>query len=721
MADIFLNLKDLKLFSDNELKINEKVCFIFGKNGTGKSTLVSLFKQQISNYDVNIFNGFDGVIGENKKLNAIVLGQTNNEVDSNIEKCKLEIKNIEDKISKLKEETEENNKNKNNLWAELKNSEDNYNKIKKKINNFYIDSARKIKIMNDPQIAPTSYNNKKFESEIEKSNFLSEKDINKNIKIIKLEEKNANKISLIIEINFSKILEETNFLMLKKVEEKEQIIEISENSKKIEFAKLGLNIHKINDTCAFCGNNVSEKRYLKLERYFSTSEVKKIELEINDYITFLENEITKINDFSIDEKNFYPKYIEEIFEIKDSIENKKTIMINFLKKLKKGLENKLKNLFNSSDIIKINEIPKDFNDEINIFNELVDKNNKNNLSSMKNEARNLLRYNEINKLLISFNYNKHDNELTQLQVKMESFKVLLENKKDDIEKFNKEIDEIQDKIKKLEYQTKNEKILAQEINSKLELYVNFSLEHLEENESKGCYYIRSKHTHELRNVTELSTGEKNIIAFLYFIQKLKDVNNPNSNLPKLIIFDDPMSSNDDTMQYLIIEELNNLIKNSVKDKNKIIILTHNSHFYLNVKHNYSSYDKNIFIRLESNGKNTIIKRLKNKDNDFKTNYEALWLELIFIYNDSPSASMLLNPIRRIIETFTKFNCINKSNMLSHVTGAEKLFNVNSHSIDDLEAELNGKNKQEILKIMRKCFEEEGAKDHFDKYCKIELN
>ncbi len=259
-------------------------------------------------------------------------------------------------------------------------------------------------------------------------------------------------------------------------------------------------------------------------------------------------------------------------------------MINFLKKLKEGLENKLKNLFNSSDIIKINEIPKDFNDEINIFNELVDKNNKNDLSSMKNEARNLLRYNEINKLLISFNYNKHDNELTQLKVKMELFKVLLENKKDDIEKFNKKIDEIQDKIKKLEYQTKNEKILAQEINSKLELYVNFSLEHLEENESKGYYYIRSKHTHELRNVTELSTGEKNIIAFLYFIQKLKDVNNPNSNLPKLIIFDDPM-------QYLIIEELNNLIKNSVKDKNKIIILTHNSHFYLNVKYNYSYYDE----------------------------------------------------------------------------------------------------------------------------------
>lgn len=719
MSDILLNLKNLELFLDNELKIDKKVCFIFGKNGTGKSTLTSLFKEQISNYDVNIFNGFDGVVGENKKLNAIVLGQKNNEVDLNIRECKLEIKNIEDNILKLKEETEENEENKNNLWAKSKRAEKDYKDKDKEITNFYSDSAKKIKYMTEPQIATPKYDRENFKLEIKKSNFLSEKDINKNIEIIKLDLKEAIKLNLIIEINFSEILEKTNFLLLKKVEEKEQITEISENSEKSEFAKLGLKLHKSNDTCAFCGNNISEKRYLKLERYFSATEVKEFELEISNHTTFLNNKISEITNFIINERDFYPEYIEEISKIKNLIEDKKETIITFLENLKKALEKKLKNLFNSSDTIKINEIPKDFNNEISTFNELVDKNNKNNLFSMKNEARNLLRYNEINKLLISFNYNKHDNELTQLKGKMESFKVLLENKKDDIEKFNKEIDKIQDKIKKLEYQTKNEKILAQEINSKLELYVNFSLEHLEENESKGYYCVRSKHTNKLRNVTELSTGEKNIIAFLYFIQKLRDINNPNDNLPKLIIFDDPMSSNDDTMQYLIIEELNNLIKYGVKDEDKIIILTHNSHFYLNVKYNYNS-NKNIFIRLESNGKNTIIKKLEYKD-DFKTNYEALWLELIFIYNNSPSASMLLNLIRRIIETFAKFNCINKSNMLSHVVGAEKLFNVNSHSIDDLEAELNGKDKQDILKMMKKCFEEEGAKDHFNMYFKIKLN
>lgn len=40
-----------------------------------------------------------------------------------------------------------------------------------------------------------------------------------------------------------------------------------------------------------------------------------------------------------------------------------------------------------------------------------------------------------------------------------------------------------------------------------------------------------------------------------------------------------MTSNDDTMQYLIIEELNNLVKR-LKDQDKLLIMTQNNHFYL---------------------------------------------------------------------------------------------------------------------------------------------
>ena len=72
------------------------------------------------------------------------------------------------------------------------------------------------------------------------------------------------------------------------------------------------------------------------------------------------------------------------------------------------------------------------------------------------------------------------------------------------------------------------------------------------------YKIRDVHTVKIRNVTELSTGEKNIIAFLYFIGKLHEFNEGEERKPQIIIFDDPMNSNDDNMQYLMMGELDAL-------------------------------------------------------------------------------------------------------------------------------------------------------------------
>lgn len=109
--------------------------------------------------------------------------------------------------------------------------------------------------------------------------------------------------------------------------------------------------------------------------------------------------------------------------------------------------------------------------------------------------------------------------------------------------------------------------------------------------------------------------------------------------------------------------------------------------------------------------------MKDED-DFKTSYESLWIELKLLYEyDVTSADMLLNPIRRFIETFTKFNALDKTNFCNEVSGAKKLFDVNSHSIDDIEAELNGKTKQEVIQMFYDCFAKKDYGNHFLKYWK----
>mgnify|MGYP007069102584 CR=1 FL=1 len=48
-------------------------------------------------------------------------------------------------------------------------------------------------------------------------------------------------------------------------------------------------------------------------------------------------------------------------------------------------------------------------------------------------------------------------------------------------------------------------------------------------------------------------------------------------------------------------------------------------------------------------------------------------------------------------------------------GAKKLFDVNSHFIDDLEEKLNVKSKQEIIQMMFGCFQKNNNESHFKFY------
>lgn len=718
MSDVVLDLKISGIFSDSQLCIDKKITFIFGKNGTGKSTLASLLKKQIGDYDVRCFQGFDDIVGQDKRLNAVILGEENNEIEQQIKNYESEIIKKEDCIKEIEKEINESTENPDNLWKKVDEKKDELHLQKKKINIFYSNSARKIKNLNDPQVSSTSYNTNDFQSEIEQAKLLTKEEIEKYRKNLKTDVKKANGIDF-KQVDFDKLLQDTNALMLKKVQEKEIIPEIHGSIEKTSFAEKGLRLHSPNEKCSFCGATISNDRYEKLKKYFSADEVQNFRNQLNEHIDLLNIEIKNVQGIEFNLNNFYSEYRAGLDKIKSDFDKKRNNILSFLNQLKNITDNKLKMLFEESKELKI-DVPDSFEQEILLYNDIVSKNNSSSLKEMKKLSMNMLRYHEVQVCLKDFNYKNEIEVLSKLEMEFNEKKAIIDNENKKIEELKDKINQFKKEIIKLQSKTKNEKILVDEINKKLELYVNFELEYMEEVEKKGHYIVKCKSTGEYRNITQLSLGEKNIIAFLYFIQKINEIDNPKSRCPKLVVFDDPMTSNDDAMQYLIIEELDKLIAR-LADRDKIIVMTHNNHFYLNSKYKYESYKKNIFLRFISDGKKTITIRLNNSNEDFKTNYEALWKELEFIYINAPSDSMLLNPIRRIIETYTKFNCIKKSDMLSHVSGAEKLFNVNSHSIDDFEAELNGKNRKDILNMMKKCFEEEGALNHFKQYWKTDLD
>lgn len=719
MGDFTLDLTGCDIFLDESLVIDKKVSFIFGKNGTGKSTLASLFQKQSEDYDFRCFQGFDGIVGEDRKLNAVILGEENNEIDRKIKILEKEISDKENSISDIENEVLPSEVNDDNLWSEVDKRKISFKDQEKKINAFFSQSASKIKNLNNPQVAPTTYNRNHFKNEISKAKLLTEVEIDKHKSQINTDIKIAVSVDCQA-IDLQSLLIETNSLLSKEVAEKEVISEFSGNLDKTKFAEEGFRLHDVNDKCSFCGGIIGKERYKKLERYFTADDIQQFRDELNGHIALLDDKIKSIKGVVLNVSEFYPDYIEKVSKVSIDFKKKQSDILAFLSALRDKTDDKLKELFERSDVLKL-KVPESFENELNQYNEVVVENNKSDLSNRKEHSKNELRFNEIKKLLDEFKYNEENSKLEQLKVAYITQKKGLDKENQKIDELKTDIEKLRSKIVDLQAKTKNEKILAEKINRKLSLYVNFDLEYLVEAGEEGHYQVKCKNTGEFRDITQLSSGEKNIIAFLYFIQKLNEVDNPKSGFERIIVFDDPMTSNDDTMQYLIIEELNKLIRQLDSRKDKIIIMTHNNHFYLNVKYNYKSYKKNIFLRLLSDGKNTTILYLSGSEEDFKTNYEALWNELGFLYVNGPSETMLLNPIRRIVETYTKFNSINKQCMLGHVSGAAKLFNVNSHSLDDLEADLNGRSKKDIMKMLRECFLKENAINHFNQYWTIDLD
>lgn len=720
-----VDLSNEELFYEDEINFDKNLNFVFGKNGTGKSTLTKLLKEQGKvNYDVRVFQGFENMIGENNRLNAVILGEENNEIAQEIENMKKDIKKKEEEIDKIDSEIKEPKDNSENLWKKVEEIKRIAEQKDTQIQNFYSKSASEIKNMTNPQISKTTYNKSDFILEKKNAKLLSEIEIQNLKQIIKTEVKIAQKIEF-PNINLKDELKRVNLILEKKVEEKVRITRLENNEEKRDFARKGLHLHKIGEICSFCGNIIKKEEYEELEKYFLADDIKEFQREIEIAKNNYQQIVERIENIKFDKNNFYPNNIEKLIQIIEKYEEIKREIVKILKEFLENLEKK--DIFKENEKLTLDNISLNFNKISKEYDGLVKNNNSSNLSEEKEKAKTDLRYHFIKLALDEFDEKTKLHELSLLKEKKEEYKTEIEKKENEIKKINDEIKKIKLEIIQLEAKTKNEKKLVDNINKKIKNYTSFELVHKEDTEGKGFYSVKCLRTNEDRDITQISTGEKNIIALLYFIEKLNEINEVET-INKLIVFDDPMNSNDDTMQYLIIEELQKLMKELFQNNkdNKFILMTHNVHFYINVKYDFDKDDdykkRRNFIRLVSDTKKTKINYIKNKDEDFKTNYESLWHETKILSTlSSCDPAILLNPIRRIVETYTKFNGVDKKVFLSKIEGAKKFFDVNSHSIDDLEADLNGKSKENIIEIFKECFEKNNSIEHLKKFWKEENN
>lgn len=705
-----------QVFKDNELSGLKEKNFFYGKNGTGKSTLCQVINEQLGReFDVRVFQGFESVIGEDEKLNSIVLGESNKLVQKEID-SKLEIISENEVQAIKKNELLKSLKGfdeveKSPFLSQYEKSQDDVRKKEDEIGLLYQKCAGEI--TSEFNLA-RNYSRKNFRNDIPISRKLTEDEFKKSLAIYETTEKRK-----IIEREFPSISFESYCKSVNEIIESKVnaivIKELKENSLKRSFAEEGLKIHNEGDKCAFCGGEVTAERIVELESVFNTKEVFRLQDRIKQGIAKIEECIDILSNIDIlNASDFYSHLDTE--KVNSRLIDIKKEQMNFLKECKMQLEKKEKELFISMDSFEM-KIPLSFTTIQKDLNELIKSHNEfsNDIEKSKSEAKRKLILHRVAEKCEQMGTERLQGELATLKKTSTDLKKILSDEIEKIEsdkrKIESEIIEQRKELKQLQEKIKNPEIIIKNINEKISKSGKKNLE-LKYIESGKHYKIINKDG-STRNIQEISTGEKNIIAFLYFIGSL-DSPELETGKPKIIVLDDPMNSNDDTMQYLIISEIEKLYSRKNLFKH-FILLTHNSHFYLKVtfgrrvrRDGKNPYEMDNFVRMINDGNLTSFKYLKHKNEDFTTQYGSLWKELKFLY-DNDKKDFMCNTIRRIIETYVVFNGVSGNKDAE----SKMLFNTNSHytEIGDLETDINGYSKEDIIGLMRKFFKQNNAEVH----------
>ena len=169
----------------------------------------------------------------------------------------------------------------------------------------------------------------------------------------------------------------------------------------------------------------------------------------------------------------------------------------------------------------------------------------------------------------------------------------------------------------------------------------------------------------------LSEGEKNFIAFLYFQQLvLGSETQEEDTRSKIVVIDDPVSSMDSGALFIVSAQIRKMIeicRNNADSRNPVVsgnfikqmfILTHNAYFHREVAYAYANRYEFVsyYLIKKRTGKSSVtLCERTNPDcptekinvNPVKNSYAALWDE----YKEINSAVPLMNVIRQILEYY----------------------------------------------------------------------
>jgi wobble nucleotide-excising tRNase len=638
--------KDLKPFAQRNI--------IYGWNGCGKSTLCDFFafiergeefpnqcafefrfqedgepERTIKNRDINaVANRFrvyhqhyaQGLVSRPNNINHIyIIGHEEGEAAKQVEKLKKEKIKLEKELEAAKK-----------AWEKTNIDFENYRR------------ERATTVRNITQYGQ-GYNYKRIYDrykEIESPTLLSDSEYKRLLVSVNATQKERIIMPQLNLLSLQSCNEILNVLMESPVYT--TIERLQQNIELREWVRRGFDIHKKSNTaiCEFCQSPILPDRWNALEDYFSDS-LTKFRDNTSTALNLLENGLAQFKQLDANlphETQFFDEYIEEYRELRKQVNILCSTYIAFISKTIELVTRKSEKIVDTSCAEEFRTLLAnvDFNYSVlDTINSLVEKHNlkaSNFEQSIEKDTKKL----EIHIIAESSdNFKKYEQELFRF---------------DELQKeYKKRINELKNDIEKLDEKVKNSRIPADIINKDIKFIFGHN----------DLYFEWKENGYEIRRhdeiATNLSTGEQNAIALIYFFNSLLDSGISKENT--IVILDDPVSSFDSNYYYSAVA----YIRDKLDNVGQAFIFTHKFSLYKDLSRMFGKCHKYLLER-ENNGPT-----LKEEDaflRDYEDEYMYLFKK-IYEFTKNPPANIqdylpYPNMGRRLLESFISFKLPEKN-------------------------------------------------------------
>jgi len=705
----------------------KKINFIYGSNGSGKTTISNLSSGQsnpeFKDCNIQWKNGqaLNSLVynkkfreqnfGKGKIEGVFTLGEATKEDMLLIEEKQKDLKVLKDDGLKKKETWEKQNQTKSDEEASFKESV--WIKIYKKHEGEFKEAFQ-------GSMQKESFKNKLLsEFKTNKSTLQTFDDLNKKSKTIF--GKAPESIGEINTVDFNKILTiEGDGIWADKIIGKSDV-DISRLIQKLninDWVNQGRSYIQDNLTCPFCQQATIEEDFKnQLESYFDesfTTSIKKTTVFIDEYNRFAENIINELTQVEVSQQSNngtkldIDKFSAYLKTLLSQINTNKVLLAEKAKEPSRSITlTPTKEQFEN-----LEKLIESANGEIKKHNNIV--------NNYKSERRGLIQ--AIWKYVVETN--KPDIAAYDKKIKGLEKGVIALNK--DVIKKRDSYKTLNDEIKELTKNITSIQPTIDEINRTLQYYGFDNFEIVPSVSSENNYQIK-REDGELAEST-LSEGEITFITFLYYLQLAKGSTNKETITDeRVLVIDDPISSLDSNVLFVVSTLIKKIIKDIEDDAGNIrqlILLTHNVYFHKEVSFidgRTKEHPQTNYWILRKNNKVSSAQAFLVK-NPIKTSYELLWNE---IKNKEHNSSVTIqNTMRRIIENYFKIlGGYKDDDLIGKFTSKEEQeifrsliswINDGSHSIsDDLFIEEQTNIVDKYLKVFKDIFILTKHEGHYD--------